>query len=199
MTTTPTPTEPPVGTLVRDRHGAVHATDITRLLPIGRVAEITMADAATLIRITGTVTGYTRDGRWLTRRRPITGAWIGDAWVSTDEALALETRVRLCGPGEAGAPLTNEGVPVTLEDARPGDVLYVAFSYGDSVVQALGPVDAVDPDGQWVGLDGEMTLAAGCPFFTVRRVADADRAAEILHEGRSDGLPARGTPGPGAA
>lgn len=164
------------------------ATDITSLLPIGRVAEVTKWDAGTQIRITGTVTGYTRDGRWPSRRRPITGVWVGDSWVSADEVLAPETRVRLCGPGEAAAPLTNAGILVTLEDTKVGDVLYVAFADGDSVVQALGPVDAVDLDGQWVGLDGEMTLAVRAPFFAIRRVTDADRAAAILHEGRSEGV-----------
>jgi hypothetical protein len=174
------------------------ATDITSLLPIGRVAEITAWDARTQTRITGTVSGYTRDGRWMTRRGPITGVWVGDSWVSTDEALAPETRVRLCGPGEAAVPLTNAGILVTLQDAKAGDVLYVAFPDGDSVVQALGPVDAVDPAGQWVGLDGEMTLAVGVPFFAVRRVTDADRVAGILREGRALGvdlLPATQTPG----
>lgn len=252
-TTTTAPAEPPVGTLVRDRHGAIHrryadgwgdqydntwhlgvwaamwegrgplvevtkahlaeeraaeattlaaparprrtphpdtrehgdhamttttlapAADITHLLPIGRVAEVTAWDAGTQTRITGTVTGHARDGRWPSRRRPIAGVWVGDSWVSTEEVTAPETRVRLCGPGEAAAPLTNAGIPVTLEDTRPGDVLYVAFPDGDSVIQALGPVDAVDPGGQWVGLDGEMTLAVGVPFFTIRRVAAAEQ------------------------
>lgn len=150
-------------------------TDITSLLPIGRVAEVTTWDAGTQTRITGTVTGYARDGRRLPRLRPIAGVWVGDSWVSTEEALAPETRARLCGPGEAAVPLTNAGVLVTLEDTRPGDVLYVAFPAGDSVVQALGPVDAVDPDGQWVGLDGEMTLSTGVPFFAIRRVTAAEQ------------------------
>ena len=155
------------------------AADITHLLPIGRVAEVTTWDAGTRTRITGTVTGYTRDGRWPSRRRPITGVWVGDSWVSTDEVLAPETRVRLCGPGEAAVPLTNAGILVALEDAKVGDVLYVAFADGDSVVQALGPVDAVDLDGQWVGLDGEMTLSVRVPFFTIRRVtAAAQREAQ---------------------
>lgn len=151
------------------------AADITSLLPVGRVAEVTTWDAGTQTRITGTVSGYARDGRWPSRRRPIAGVWVGDSWVSTDVALAPETRVRLCGPGEAAVPLTNAGILVALEDTRPGDVLYVAFPGGDSVIQALGPVDAVDPDGQWVGLDGEMTLSVGVPFFGVRRVTTAEQ------------------------
>lgn len=147
------------------------ADALTTRLPIGRVAEVTVQDAGTRKRITGTVTGYTRSGHWWTPRRNVTGVWIGDAWVDAIEA--LDAPVRLVQPGEATMALTHAGIPVTLAHASVGDVLYVAFPHGDAVVQALGPVDLIDEHGDWVGLDGDMVLAAGVPYFTIRRVTAA--------------------------
>lgn len=144
--------------------------DITRVLPAGGVVEVTLTDAGTRKRITGTVTGYTRAGRW-PFRRDIDGVWVGDAWVSTEDALSSETRI--LQPGWPVHPLTNDGIRVPLAHAAVGDVLYAAFPHGDAVVQALGPVDIIDEHGEWVGLDGDMTLAAGVPYFTIRRVTAA--------------------------
>lgn len=95
--------------------------------------------------------------------------------MSTEEALSSETRILQLGwPIH---PLTNDGIRVPLAHAAVGDVLYVAFPYGDAIVQALGPVDIIDEGGEWVGLDGEMVLGLSLPYFTVRRVTAAEATA----------------------
>lgn len=153
---------------------AATRSDLRAALPVEAVVEVTVMDAGTRKRVTGAVTGYTWSRRW-PLRRSINGVWLGDAWVSADEALSADTRT--LQPGQAVTPLTHAGIPVPLGDAIVGDVLYVAFPYGDAIVQALGPVDIVDEGGEWVGLDGEMVLALDVPYFTVRRVTAAEATA----------------------
>lgn len=146
-------------------------TTLTTRFPVGSVTEVTLWDAGTRMRITGTVTGYTWSGHRWSRRRATTGVWVGDAWVSAADVATGD--VRVVEPGEATMALTHAGIPVALGHAAVGDVLYAAFPHGDAVVQALGPVDIIDEHGEWVGLDGDMTLAAGVPYFTIRRVTAA--------------------------
>lgn len=155
-------------------------TDLTAVrLPLGAVVEVTETDCGTRKRITGTVMGYTR-APWRYRftfrsgfRRVIDGVWVGDVWVSLATSLSSATRV--LPDGQVSEELAAAGEPIALADAVVGDVLFVAFPHGDAIVQGLGPVDIIDEEGAWVGLDGEMCLGSNVPYFTLRRVTASTR------------------------